>query len=322
MAKVSIIIPVYGVEQYIAKCAESLFEQTFVDIEFLFIDDCSPDNSIGVVKSVLEQYPNRASQVRIHKMPENSGQGAVRRWGFENAVGDYVYCCDSDDWIERETIASMYDTAINNNADLVLCEIAWNNGYNMPFFHCANKIELLEATLSGRVIESLCTKLIKRTLLDTSNFISPRYNANEDCVYSLQIIQACNRFVQIPNHFYHYIMRQGSSSHGEGEKRKLEHVEQYKENIQIMDLLLEKYGLREQLHEALDAKKYRCKNLLIPLINHAEIRKIWKVTYSEINFRILFNKYITLREKCVYVCAYWGIYHRIRRYFTRNKQSV
>ena len=81
MPKVSVIIPVYGVEKYIERCARSLFEQTLDDIEYLFIDDCTPDKSVDILKHVLEEYPQRKSQVVIHRMEKNSGQAAVRKWG-------------------------------------------------------------------------------------------------------------------------------------------------------------------------------------------------------------------------------------------------
>ena len=100
MPKVSIIIPVYGVEKYIERCARSLFEQTLDDIEYLFIDDCTPDKSVEILKRVLEEYPHRKSQVVIHRMEQNSGQAKVREWGMQNATGEYVIHCDSDDWVD------------------------------------------------------------------------------------------------------------------------------------------------------------------------------------------------------------------------------
>lgn len=100
MPKVSIIIPVYGVEKYIERSARSLFEQTLDDIEYLFIDDCTPDKSVEILKRVLEEYPHRKSQVVIHRMEQNSGQAKVREWGMRNATGEYVIHCDSDDWVD------------------------------------------------------------------------------------------------------------------------------------------------------------------------------------------------------------------------------
>ena len=95
MPKVSVIIPIYGVEKYIERCVRSLFEQTLDDIEYLFIDDCSPDGSVRIIMRILDEYPNRKEQVIIHRMEQNSGQAKVREWGMKNATGDYVIHCDS-----------------------------------------------------------------------------------------------------------------------------------------------------------------------------------------------------------------------------------
>ena len=79
MPKISVIIPVYKVEQFIERCAISLFEQTLDDIEYLFIDDCSPDNSVEIIKNVLMRYETRKDSVRIISMQKNCGQAAVRK---------------------------------------------------------------------------------------------------------------------------------------------------------------------------------------------------------------------------------------------------
>ena len=72
MPKVSVIVPVYNVAEYIERCARSLFEQTLDDMELIFIDDCTPDNSVEIIKRVLDEYPQRKQQTRIFKMPTNS----------------------------------------------------------------------------------------------------------------------------------------------------------------------------------------------------------------------------------------------------------
>ena len=73
MPKVSVIVPIYRREKYIERCVRSLLEQTLGDIEYLFIDDCTPDKSIEILKSVLEEYPLRKKQVVVHAMEKNSG---------------------------------------------------------------------------------------------------------------------------------------------------------------------------------------------------------------------------------------------------------
>ena len=79
MPKVSVIVPVFGVEKYIERCARSLFEQTLDDMEFIFVDDCTPDCSIEILKDVLSSYPQRQVQTRIYRMPCNSGLHNVRK---------------------------------------------------------------------------------------------------------------------------------------------------------------------------------------------------------------------------------------------------
>ena len=136
MPKVSIIIPVYGVEKYIERCARSLFEQTLDDIEYLFIDDSTPDRSIDILKRVLENYPHRKSQVNIHRMEQNSGQAIVRNWGMQNATGEYVIHCDSDDWVDTDMYRAMYEEAKDKNADVVVCDYDMTDGVsNLSLIH-------------------------------------------------------------------------------------------------------------------------------------------------------------------------------------------
>ena len=89
--RVSVCIPVYGVEKYIERCARSLFEQTMTDgIEFIFVNDCTKDNSIEILEKVLEEYPHRKEQVKIIHHEKNRGLVAARNTGLEHATGDYI----------------------------------------------------------------------------------------------------------------------------------------------------------------------------------------------------------------------------------------
>lgn len=104
---VSIIIPVYGVEKYIARCARSVFDQTYQNLEIIFVDDCTQDNSICVLKKVMEEYPERKAQVKILKHEYNRGLSAARNTGVEAAMGDYIYFLDSDDAITNDCIETL-----------------------------------------------------------------------------------------------------------------------------------------------------------------------------------------------------------------------
>ena len=106
--KVSILVPIYNVENYIESCACSLFEQTMEEIEYVFIDDCGTDNSISLLNNILEKYPERKDNVRVIHNLRNLGIGQSRNKAVENALGEYLYYVDSDDFIEKNTIQLLY----------------------------------------------------------------------------------------------------------------------------------------------------------------------------------------------------------------------
>ena len=116
---VSILIPVYGVEKYIERCARSLFEQTYANLEFIFVDDRIPDHSIQLLENVLTMYPHRLKQVKIIKHSKNEGIAVVRNTAISNATGDFIFFVDSDDYIETDTISALVNEQNLTNADIV-----------------------------------------------------------------------------------------------------------------------------------------------------------------------------------------------------------
>ena len=98
---ISVIIPIYGVEKYIDRCAESLFKQTMTDnVEFIFVNDATKDNSIGVLLDVISKYPQLKSQIRIINHNKNKGLPSARNTGLAVARGEYIVHIDGDDYIE------------------------------------------------------------------------------------------------------------------------------------------------------------------------------------------------------------------------------
>ena len=118
--KVSLLIPVYGVEKYIEKCAVSLFEQTYEDIEYIFVDDCTPDNSMNVLSGVIERYPKRKDHTRIIHHDRNKGLAQARNTALEAATGDFVLNVDSDDYLELQAIERLCAVADKKKADVVV----------------------------------------------------------------------------------------------------------------------------------------------------------------------------------------------------------
>lgn len=120
---ISVLIPIYKVEAYIEKCVKSLFGQTYENIEYIFVDDCTPDNSIAVLQSVMEKYPCRRNRTRIIRNATNQGIAAVRNILLENATGEYVIFIDSDDWVELSMIENLVNEAQATDADIVCCDL-------------------------------------------------------------------------------------------------------------------------------------------------------------------------------------------------------
>ncbi len=112
--KISIIIPVYNTEIYIAKCLESTINQTYKNLEIICIDDESNDNSL----SVLHQYEQKDNRIKIYTQ-KNSGQGICRNNGIKYATGEYIMFVDSDDWLDLSATEEIIKTFISKNAEVI-----------------------------------------------------------------------------------------------------------------------------------------------------------------------------------------------------------
>lgn len=117
--KISILAPVYNVAEKIERCAISLFEQTYKDIEYIFVDDCTPDNSIEVLQRVMERYPHRKGQVRILHHEVNKGLAGARNTGYNTISGDAIMIVDSDDYLAKDACELLTKKMAVSNADIV-----------------------------------------------------------------------------------------------------------------------------------------------------------------------------------------------------------
>lgn len=119
MSKVSIIVPVYDVERFIERCSRSLFEQSYPNLEYIFINDCSPDKSIDVLNEVVESYPERKDTIKIVYHENNRGISATRNTGLDHSSGEFVIFVDSDDWLDLHAIELLVKKQSENDADMV-----------------------------------------------------------------------------------------------------------------------------------------------------------------------------------------------------------
>lgn len=126
--KVSILVPIYGVESYIAVCAQALFSQTYRQLEYIFVDDCTPDASVECLQRVLQQFPERKEQVQILHHEKNRGLGAARLTALQKATGDAVMFVDSDDSLSLDLVERMVERMQQTDCDIVDAPHALWNG--------------------------------------------------------------------------------------------------------------------------------------------------------------------------------------------------
>ena len=209
MPKVSVCVPVYGVEKYIERCARSLFEQTMTDgIEFIFVNDCTKDKSIEILEQVLREYPQRKDQVKIIHHEKNGGLVATRKTGLKYATGDYIIHCDSDDWVDLNMYEAMYNKAIETDADMVYCDYYASNSHNnIPVAKtgtCDPK-RLIDELLFQNKNRSVCDKLFKRQVALSAMINCPDHIImGEDLLRVLQMLNLCKNIAYIPKPYYFY----------------------------------------------------------------------------------------------------------------------
>lgn len=229
--KVSVVVPVFNMADYISESAESLFRQTLKEIEYIFIDDASVDNSIDILKDVIERFPERKSQIRIISHKENQGIAATRQEGIELATGDWIIHCDSDDVLDLDAYSAMVDAAEKNRADIVICDFMefYPDGRTRTIKHAWNTIapfQLLEG-ISGSgnlsIHGALWNKLIKRELYE--NVVFPKNVGFCEDVTALMQITTQNpdiKIIGLSSPFYKYRKSGNTLSSRDNEKMNRE----------------------------------------------------------------------------------------------------
>ena len=205
--KVSVIIPFYKVEAFIGRCAESLLEQTLEDVEFIFVDDASPDGSAGVLQEVVSRYPSRDVKILRHEV--NRGLPAARNTGLAAASGEYIYHCDSDDYLEKDALEKLWAAATAAGADFAYCDFFLESDSSSrvldnPSFTDPGRM-LREGFLSGRMKYNVWNKLVSRSVYERSAALFPEgHSMGEDMTMILLALSA-TRSVRVPEPLYHYM---------------------------------------------------------------------------------------------------------------------
>ena len=201
---VSVIVPIYNAENFLNRCVDSLLSQTLKDIEVILVDDGSSDSS----KELCEEYANKDSRVRVISQP-NRGVAMARQAGIDVACGTYSIHTDPDDWVENTMLEELYTKAIEENADMVICDLMID--CEDRNYTAAQKIlkeesdHCLHQMMYGKIHGSLCNKLIRSELYEKFNInFFEGINYCEDYLTCAQLFINDIKVVHLPKAFYHY----------------------------------------------------------------------------------------------------------------------
>ena len=213
--EISVIVPVYNVEEYLEQCLESIAAQTLKPTEVLLINDGSTDAS----RDICESYVSKYDFMKLIDQ-DNRGQASARNTGLDHATGDFIAFVDSDDYIAVHMLATLHDKAVNTGADMVKCgtwyyfdedriEKLWDiEGEELIL---DDKRSFFKALLNRIILHSVCDALYRKELFDGLRFTVGMLQEDTDIAPS--VLMACERIAVIPDGLYYYRQREGSTMH-------------------------------------------------------------------------------------------------------------
>lgn len=308
MPKVSVIIPVYGVEKYIERCARSLFEQTLDDIEYIFVDDCSPDKSIAILENIIKEYLPRLKKehknVRIERLSKNCGLPNVRRYGINLATGDYIAHCDSDDWVDVHMYEEMYNKAIEEDADVVVCDFCSTDCENEQYSKgliSKERENVIVDVLLWRIAGCLWNKLVRREEYTDHDLNYPTHNMGEDAALIVQILWNAKRISYLPEPFYYYYMNQTSITKNVSDDNKIrQRFLQATANVEIIEQFLVDKATGK-IKDALTKYIFEQSYLIVSLaMKNKEDLSIWRRSVGKIRSRVYKCSYLSIKNKLVF----------------------
>jgi glycosyltransferase involved in cell wall biosynthesis len=277
---ISIIVPVYNVEKYLAKCLDSVLAQTYQNIEVICIEDCSTDGT----KRILNRYSRKHQNIQVIYNTQNTGLGESRNIGIRACRGKLVAFLDSDDYIPENFIQELYKAFKRINADVAICDILLH--YESPK---ENQQDIRQRPYTRKptnygfvdygMAATACNKLFKTKLFNGNLF--PKGIQNEDVPTILSILTKA-KIAYTPKTFYSYVQRENSLQNSEVDERRLDAAKAVK-------LFIEKVGNSKKNQKYIDL-----------VVFHQWIVILWFVVPKQNNFRkrlALIKKYVEASEE-------------------------
>lgn len=300
---VSVIIPVYNVEKFIRRCADSLMRQSIREsIEFIFVNDCSPDSSMTVLQEVLEQYPERQPYVKIVTHQTNLGLPSARNTGLSLATGKYIFQCDSDDYLETDALEQLFAAAEQHCADIVWCD--WFLSFEQrerymqqPQYTTAD--DAVRGMLHGRMKYNVWNKLALRSLYEQNGIRFPDGHSMGEDMTMIRLYACASNVAYLPKALYHYVKTNGEALTNNFSEKNLLDIHH---NVDAtLDFLIQKRG--SEFFEDIPCFKLSVKYPFLITANH-NIYTLWQEWYPEANDYIQRLTNVSLRSRILQYAAW------------------
>lgn len=309
--KVSVIIPMYNVSKFLYRSVNSLYAQDLQGIELIFVDDCSTDDTIKVLHSLLRGKDGIKVKVLYHSI--NLGVAVARNTALDAAGGEYLYYVDADDYIEPDTLSTLYKVAKSSNADIVGCD--WFLSFRkkerrMYQPKVADGEDAFKKMAKGVMRWNLWMFLVKSSIYKKNNLrFIPQQNMGEDMMMMMKLTLLANKIVSVHRHFYHYVQSNRASL----TKNYSEAITQITENLNSIEQFLLFYG-RNDLKKYLRFLELTLKQPYL-ISDKTESYELWQTTYPHANKYAGKNDESSWYTNLLQIAAKGKIYFFLKMYY-------
>lgn len=302
---ISIIVPIYDVEDYIDRCIESILNQTFKDFELILVDDGSPDNC----PAICDKWAEKDSRVKVIHKP-NGGLSDARNTGIDLVKTEWIMFIDSDDEIKSNALETLYNCALSNDCDIVCSSFCKIIDDKYVENNCSNSVEIFE---NKKAMEwyaySKCgytawNKLYKTILFDNVRY--PKGMVFEDAATTYKVVDKAKRLCYIDQDLFCYRIREGSILHSTFSKKNLDEIKAFEEYYSFIKSNYPE--LENRARRALLLSIYRNINGYISMCDSSDDEKYiewFNILYINKVF-MLKNAGFSFREKIVFLKVFVG----------------
>lgn len=319
--KTSIIVPIYNAEKYLAKCLDSIIEQTYSNLEVILINDGSKDGSLAI----CELYSERDARIKVIDR-QNAGVSATRNHGINIATGDYILFIDADDYVDKNMVSKLVQAKELNNADMSMCgyRVIGSNSVGNDINLLKNLSKVVDGKILLEYMISISTSRVfgyiwrclfdKKCLMNNNTYFAVDIKMAEDYVFLLQYINQIKSSAIVPEQLYVYRINDNSTTRS---YMPSQHNDQYRINKWILENICTKYPSTKSGYFGCSSETYLCtiQNICrknTPYSVLGRIKECYKIKY-QYNYnqdikKLMRNlKSLSLKRKISYISLYMNL---------------